>query len=132
MRGTLAQGPGPYALQAAISSLHSLAPTYAETDWEQIAALYGLLARSDPSPVVALNRAVAVSFAEDPESALPLLERWRAARRRTRRSTRRYADVQRRLGDDAAARAAYERALELTGNPGERAFLERRLRELGS
>ena len=74
VRGALAEGPGPYALQAAISSLHSLAPSYAETEWEQIAALYGLLARSDPSPVVALNRAVAVSFAEDPESALPLLE----------------------------------------------------------
>ena len=65
-RGTLAQGPGPYALQAAIASLHSLAPAYGETDWEQIAALYTLLARSDPSPVIALNRALAVSFSSGP------------------------------------------------------------------
>ena len=64
VRGTLAQGPGAYALQAAIASLHTLAPSFAETDWEQIAALYGLLERSDPSPVVALNRALAVSFAD--------------------------------------------------------------------
>ena len=64
VHGTLAQGPGAYALQAAIASLHTLAPAFADTDWEQIAALYGLLARSDPSPVIALNRALAVSFAD--------------------------------------------------------------------
>jgi RNA polymerase sigma-70 factor (ECF subfamily) len=131
VRGTLAQGPGPYALQAAIASLHSLAPTFADTDWEQIAALYDLLERSDPSPVIALNSAVAVSFAEDPARALPLLEAlagqldgyapFHAAR----------ADVQRRLGDGPAARSAYERALELTENPGERAFLERRRADFG-
>jgi RNA polymerase sigma-70 factor (ECF subfamily) len=131
VRGTLAEGPGPYALQAAIASLHSLAPTYADTDWEQIAALYGLLARSDPSPVVALNRAVAMSLADSPEAALPLLAAleeplagyapFHAAR----------ADVQQRCGDEAAARASYERAFELNGNPGERAFLAGRLAELG-
>ena len=131
VRGTLAQGPGPYALQAAISSLHSLAPAYADTDWEQIAALYALLARSDPSPVIALNRAIAVSFAEDPESALPLLDALAGAARRLRAVPCGLADVQRRLGDETAARAAYERALELTGNPGERAFLARRLAGLG-
>ena len=132
VRGALAEGPGPYALQAAISSLHSLAPSYDETEWEEIAALYGLLARSDPSPVVALNRAVAVSFAEDPESALPLLEQLEEPLAQYAPFHAAYADVQRRLADDAAARAAYARALGLTGNAGEREFLERRLRELGS
>ena len=74
VRGTLAQGPGPYALQAAIASLHTLAPSYAETDWEQIAALYALLERSDPSPVSRSTAPLAVSFAEAPEAALPLLD----------------------------------------------------------
>ena len=132
VRGTLAQGPGPYAFQAAISSLHSLAPAYAETDWEQIASLYGLLANADPSPVIALNRAIAVSFAESPEAALPLLEALDGAARRLRAVPRRSGG--RAAGATAtmtAARAAYARALELTGNPGERAFLERRLAELG-
>ncbi|MDP9257099.1 MAG: hypothetical protein M3Q31_11150, partial [Actinomycetota bacterium] len=131
VRGALAEGPGPYALQAAISSLHSLAPAYADTEWEQIAALYALLARSDPSPVVALNRAVAVSFSEDPESALPLLEELEGPLAEYAPFHAAHADVQRRLGDTAAARAAYERALELTGNPGERAFLTGRLAALG-
>ena len=131
VRGALAEGPGPYALHAAISSLHSLAPTYDETEWAQIAALYGLLARSDPSPVVALNRAVAVSFAEDPQAALSLLEPLGAPLAEYAPFHAASAHVQRRLGDEPAARAAYARALALTGNPGERAFLERRLAELG-
>jgi RNA polymerase sigma-70 factor, ECF subfamily len=130
VRGALAEGPGPYALEAAISSLHSLAPSYADTEWEQIAALYGLLARSDPSPVVALNRAVAVSFAEGPERALPLLAELEGPLADYAPFHAACADVQRRLGDGDAARAAYEQALALTGNPGERGFLERRLAEL--
>ena len=93
------QGPGPYALQAAISSLHTLAPSYAETDWEQIAALYELLARSDPSPVIALNRALAVSFAEGPEAALPLLAELESCLADYAPFHAAYADVQRRLGD---------------------------------
>ena len=129
VRGTLAQGPGPYALEAAVSCLHTLAPTYAETDWEQIAAFYGLLARSDPSPVVALNRALAVSFAEGPEAALPLLAQLQRPLADYGPFHAACADVHRRLGDDAAARAAYERALALTGNPGQREFLARRLGE---
>ena len=131
VRGALAQGPGPYALQAAISSLHSLAPTYADTEWEQIAALYGLLARSDPSPVVALNRAVAVSFAESPEVALRLLAELESPLADYAPFHAARADLQRRLGAAEAARAAYERALELTDNPGERSFLARRLAEVG-
>ena len=131
VRGALTEGPGPYALQAAVASLHSMAPTYADTDWEQIAAVYALLARSDPSPVIALNRAMAVSFAEDPEQALPLLEALAGQLDGYAPFHAALADVQRRLGDAPAARRAYERALEVTDNPGEREFLERRRAELG-
>ena len=131
VRSALAEGPGPYALQAAVASLHSLAPTYADTDWEQIAAVYALLARSDPSPVIALNRAMAVSFAEDPERALPLLEALAGQLDGYAPFHAALADMQRRLGDVPAARSAYERALELTDNPGESAFLRRRLGEVG-
>ncbi|MDX6538486.1 MAG: hypothetical protein QOI71_96, partial [Gaiellales bacterium] len=132
VRGTLAQTPGPYAVQAAIASLHSLAPTWADTDWEQIAALYGVLARLDPSPVVALNHAVAVSFAAGADSALPLL----AALAPTLDDYQPYhaavADVARRCGRAAVARAGYERAIALSGTPGERAFLERRAAEVAA
>jgi RNA polymerase sigma-70 factor (ECF subfamily) len=131
VRSALAEGPGPYALQAAVASLHSLAPTYADTDWEQIAAVYALLARSDPSPVIALNRAMAISFAEDPERALSLLEALAGQLDGYAPFHAALADVQRRLGDVPAARSAYERALELTDNPGESAFLRRRLGEVG-
>ena len=131
VRSALAEGPGPYALQAAVASLHSLAPTYADTDWEQIAAVYTLLARSDPSPVIALNRAMAISFAEDPERALSLLEALAGQLDGYAPFHAALADVQRRLGDMPAARSAYERALELTDNPGESAFLRRRLGEVG-
>ena len=131
VRSALAEGPGPYALQAAVASLHSLAPTYADTDWEQIAAVYALLARSDPSPVIALNRAMAISFAEDPERALSLLEALAGQLDGYAPFHAALADVQRQLGDMPAARSAYERALELTDNPGESAFLRRRLGEVG-
>ena len=120
------KGPGPYALQAAISSLHSLAPAYADTDWEQIAALYGAagalrsLARGRAQP---RRRRV---LRRGPESALPLLEELTGPLGGLRAVPRGLCRLQRRLGDEAAARAAYERALELTGNPGERAFLARR------
>ena len=131
VRGALAQGPGPYALQAAIASLHTLATSFAETDWEQIAALYALLERSDPSPVVALNRALAVSFADSPEAALSLLDELEGQLSDYSSFHAALADVQRRRGDVTAARAAYLRALELTDNPGEREFLARRVNQLG-
>jgi RNA polymerase sigma-70 factor, ECF subfamily len=131
VRGTLAQGPGPYALQAAIQSLHSLAPSFEETDWEQIAALFALLARSDPSPVIALNRALAVSYADSPSAALPLLDDLAEPLAGYASFHAAHADVRRRCGDEAAARASYVRALELTDNPGERGFLSRRLGDLG-
>jgi RNA polymerase sigma-70 factor, ECF subfamily len=120
---------GPYQLQAAIAALHAEARTPAETDWHQIAALYGRLARDDPSPIVELNRAVAVAMAEGPAYGLDLVERipgldqyhlLHAAR----------ADLLRRLGRTEEAAAAYAQALELTTNPTERGFLERRLAEL--
>ncbi len=131
VRGTLAQGPGAYALQAAIASLHTLAPSFAETDWEQIAALYALLARSDPSPVVALNRALAVSFAESPRRRCGCSTTLPSSSRATPRFTRRSPMCGAAAATATAAREAYLRALELTDNPGEREFLERRVEQLG-
>jgi predicted RNA polymerase sigma factor len=122
--------PGPYQLQAAIAAVHAEAATPADTDWPQIVALYGELARRWPSPVVALNHAVAIAMVDGPERGLDLLdgvdglERYRlfhAAR----------ADLLRRLGRDAEAVAAYRRARELATNPAEQRFLDARLRALG-
>lgn len=124
--------PGPYQIQAAISALHAQAPAAAETDWPQIAALYGELARLVPSPVVKLNRAVAVGMAYGPLTALALLDEtglatdlegyhlYHAAR----------ADFLRRGGYRAEARDAYGRALALCQNRAELTFLTRRLAEL--
>jgi RNA polymerase sigma-70 factor, ECF subfamily len=103
----------------------------AVTDWTHVAALYARLAELDPSPVVELNRAVAVSMAAGPEAGLELvarLEQGRLEGYHLLHATR--ADLLRRLGRDDEAADAYRRARELTGNPAERAFLERRLREL--
>jgi RNA polymerase sigma-70 factor (ECF subfamily) len=123
--------PGPYALQAAIAALHAQAPTAEQTDWPQIAALYGVLARVAPSPVVALNRAVAVAMVDGPEAGLralgaltPELDGYHllhAAR----------ADLARRLGRRDEALAAYRRARELAPNDAERRYLDRRIGELG-
>jgi RNA polymerase sigma-70 factor (ECF subfamily) len=119
--------PGAYQLQAAIAAAHS----GEETDWPRVAALYGQLATLAPSPVVELNRAVAVAMAEGPERGLELadaidgLDDYRLLH-----STR--ADLLRRAGRPGEAEPAYRRALELTPNPVERRFLERRLAELGS
>ena len=117
---------GRYALEAAIAAEHARAPTPGATDWRRIAGLYGLLARVAPSPVVELNRAVAVAMAEGPDRGLELidgidgLERFHlfhAAR----------GDLLRRLGREDDAAGAYRRALELASQPAERRFLERRL-----
>lgn len=124
--------PGPYQLQAAIVALHAQAATAALTDWRQIAALYGELERMNPTPVVSLNRAVAVGMSEGPQRGLGLIDErglpgvlaqyylLHAAR----------ADLLRRLGDSDAALEAYRRALSLTVNGAERAYLERRMRLL--
>ena len=115
---------GPYQLQAAIAALH----TEPATDWPQIAALYEALLRHTPSPVVELNRAVAVAMAESPKRGLELIQGLPLEDYHLFHSTR--ADLLRRLGERDAARISYERALELTASPAERSFLERRLAEL--
>jgi RNA polymerase sigma-70 factor, ECF subfamily len=124
--------PGPYQLQAAIAALHAQAATPAETDWPQIAALYAELAKLIPSPVILLNRAVAIGMSEGPERGLMLMDSLgisgalseyyllHAAR----------ADLLRRSNRREAAAEAYRRALALTTNEPERRFLQRRLAEL--
>ncbi|MGX9882514.1 RNA polymerase sigma factor [Streptomyces sp. NPDC002276] len=124
--------PGPYQIQAAIAACHTTAPTAADTDWADIAALYGELERFVPSAVVRLNRAVAVGMAEHPDAGLELvagLERsGELADYHLLPATR--ADLLRRSGRTAEAAEAYGRALELVENDAERRFLERRLRSL--
>jgi RNA polymerase sigma-70 factor, ECF subfamily len=126
-------GPiGPYAIEAAIAALHASAPRAEDTDWRQISALYGRLFALHRSPVVALNRAAALSMAEGPEAALPLVDAlqssledyhlWHATR----------ADLLRRLGRTVEAVSAYQRALELAQNEVEKRFLNRRLEELSA
>jgi RNA polymerase sigma-70 factor (ECF subfamily) len=123
--------PGPYALQAAIAALHCRAARAEETDWPQILAIYDLLERNQPSPVVSLNRAVAVAMVHGPEPALALMDALAAGgdldRYHLLHAAR--ADLLRRLGSRAEAAAAYGRALALVTNESERRFLERRLRE---
>ena len=126
--------PGAYTLQAAIAAVHAEAPTSTETDWPQIAGLYEELYRRQSTPVVALNRAVAVAMADGPEAGLELVDALAFAGSldgyHLLHATR--ADLLRRLGRDGQARAAYERALGLTTNPVERAFLRRRLEEVST
>jgi RNA polymerase sigma-70 factor (ECF subfamily) len=123
---------GPYAIQAAISALHADAPSAAATDWEEIVGLYDLLARGDGSPVIALNRAVAIAMRDGPAAGLALIEailgRGDLLDYRLAHAAR--ADLCRRLGRTADARASYQRALALTRQEPERRFLERRLAEL--
>jgi RNA polymerase sigma-70 factor, ECF subfamily len=115
---------GPYAIQAAIAALHSRAPSWEATDWAQIAGLYAVLAARDPSPVVTVNRAVAVGFAEGPEAGLALLEGLELPTYQPLWAAR--AELLRRAGDRAGADEAYARAVGLSGNAAERAALERR------
>ena len=125
---------GPYGLQAAIAAVHAEAASAGETDWDKIVALYDVLRRIDPSPVVALNRAAAVGMRDGPSEGLAAIEAVlgqggvddyhlaHAAR----------ADMQRRLGLTEAAQASYERALALTRQPAERRFLQGRLAQLAA
>jgi RNA polymerase sigma-70 factor (ECF subfamily) len=119
--------PGGYAIQAAIAALHAQAPTWQDTDWPQIAGLYAELARRDASPVVAVNQAVAVAFADGPEAGLALLDDLRRDSRLERYQPLHAAraDLLRRIGDAAGADAAYATAIDLSTNPAERAALER-------
>ncbi|GAA3844779.1 sigma-70 family RNA polymerase sigma factor [Sphaerisporangium flaviroseum] len=123
--------PGRFALQAAIAALHATAPTYGDTDWEQILVVYDALLEAWPSPVVALNRAVAIAMVSGPATALAEVE---ALEQDPRLAGYRYlpaikADLLRRLGRNAAAAAAYEQAITLAGTEAERAFLAGRLTE---
>jgi RNA polymerase sigma factor (sigma-70 family) len=124
--------PGRFALQAAIAAVHAEAPSWEATDWDELVALYDVLGQVWPSPVVALNRAVAVGFARGPEARLAELDSLAAE---PQLATYAYlsaarADFLRRLGRDAEARVAYEEALTLTDNDVERRFLLGRLATL--
>jgi len=123
--------PGPYQVQAAIAACHATAPDASATDWPQIAALYGELGRMTPSPVVALNRAVAVAMADGPEAGLALVDELEAsgALRGYHLLPATRADLLRRLGRRSEAGAEYRRALDLVGADAERRYLERRLAE---
>src|SRR5262249_47231494 len=116
--------PGPYQIQAAINAVHTDAETAADTDWRQIVQLYDQLLAIAPSPVVALNRAVAVAELDGPAVALVAVDALDLDAYHLFHSTR--ADLLARLGRADEARAAYERALELTGNAAEHALLERK------
>jgi len=130
----LTGGPSPFALQAAIAALHCQAPRAGDTDWRQIVRLYELLERVQPSPIVTLNRAVAVAMAEGPKPALELIDTLAVAGNLDNyhllHATR--ADMLRRLGSRDDAAKSYARALELVTNESERRFLQRRLREVTS
>jgi len=123
---------GPYTLQAAIAAVHAEAPNAAATDWAQIVGLYDVLLRVEPSPVIELNRAVAVAMRDGPVAGLELIDELLSggelADYRLAHAAR--ADLCRRLGRTAEARVAYERALTLTRQEPEQRFLERRLAEL--
>jgi RNA polymerase sigma-70 factor (ECF subfamily) len=131
-RGLTSRRIGPYTIQAAIAAVHAEAPDAAATDWAEIVGLYDVLSRADASPVIALNRAVAVAMRDGPEAGLLLieaiLERGDLADYRPAHAAR--AELCRRLGRTADARASYGRALALARQEPERRFLERRLAEL--
>jgi RNA polymerase sigma-70 factor (ECF subfamily) len=123
---------GPYAIQAAIAAVHAEARSAAATDWTQIVGLYDLLVRIDPSPVVALNRAVAVAMCDGPAAGLALIDGilGRGVLNEYHLAHAARADLCRRLGRTEESRAAYERALALARQEPERRFLARRLKEL--
>jgi len=128
----LRDGPGPFAVQAAIAALHCQAARAEDTDWPQIVRLYDVLERQQPSPVVALNRAAAVAMVDGPAPALALVDELAAGGELDRyhllHAAR--AELLRRIGDRAEAAKSYARALTLVSNETERRFLERRLREI--
>jgi RNA polymerase sigma-70 factor (ECF subfamily) len=125
-------GPGPFAVQAGIAALHCRAERAQDTDWPQIVGLYDLLERIQPSPIVSLNRAVAVAMVDGPQAALAIIDNLAAAgdldSYHLLHAAR--AELLRRTGSSRAAAKSYARALELVTNESERRFLERRLREV--
>jgi RNA polymerase sigma-70 factor (ECF subfamily) len=135
LEGALHTGrPGPYQILAAIAALHAESPGPQDTDWPQIAALYGELLRMQPDPVVELNRAVAVAMATSPDEGLGLLEAIEAggALAQYHLLYAAKADLLRRSGRNGEAEVAYRTALTHCANPAEQRFLERRLRELST
>jgi RNA polymerase sigma-70 factor (ECF subfamily) len=122
--------PGPYQVQAAIAAVHSDAPTASQTDWRQIVALYDQLLAIEPTPVVALHRAVAVAEVDGPGAALALVDALDLDRYHLFHAVR--ADLLRRLGRDDEAARAYDAAIERTGNEAEKRFLARRRDELAT
>ena len=125
-------GPGPFAVQAALAAVHCQATRAEDTDWPEILRLYDLLERLQPSPIVSLNRAVAVAMVQGPQAGLTLIDALAAAgaldNYHLLDAAR--ADLLRRMGSPAEAAKAYQRALALVGNESERRYLERRLREV--
>ena len=132
VRERLATGvaPGRYQILAAINAVHTSAHRARDSDWSQVVALYNQLVRIDPSPIVALNRAIAIAELDGPEVALAAIDRlWdRLADYHSFHATR--ADLLRRLGRSRESRAAYDKAIELAGNTAETAYLTRRRDEL--
>jgi RNA polymerase sigma-70 factor, ECF subfamily len=125
---------GPFALQAGIAAVHCRASRAGDTDWREILRLYGELDRVQPSPIVTLNRAVALAMVEGPSAALRIMDELAAGE-----DLKNYhllhaarADMLRRMGDRAAAASGYRRALELAGNDAERRYLQRRLEEVSA
>jgi RNA polymerase sigma-70 factor (ECF subfamily) len=130
----LREGPGVFAVQAAIAAVHCRASRAEDTDWSQIVRLYDVLEQMQPSPIVELNRAVAVAMLEGPRTGLALIDALAASN-----DLEKYhllhaarADLLRRLGGFAEAAKSYDRALELATNESERRYLQRRLREVGA
>ena len=123
--------PGRYQILAAISAVHISARDIRDTDWSQIVALYHQLVRLDPSPIVALNRAIAMAELDGPEVALAAVDRLRPRLDGYHAYHVTRADLLRRLGRGEQSRAAYDRAIELAGNTAETAHLTRRRDQLG-
>jgi RNA polymerase sigma-70 factor (ECF subfamily) len=123
--------PGRYQILAAINAVHTSARHMRDTDWSQVVALYDQLVRLDPSPIIGLNRAIAVAELDGPEVALAAVDRLedKLAGYHPYHATR--ADLLRRLGRTQQSRAAYDKAIELAGNTAETAYLTRRRDELG-
>jgi RNA polymerase sigma-70 factor (ECF subfamily) len=121
---------GPYSLQAAIAAVHAQAPGTAQTDWSEIIGLYDVLSRLDPSPVVALNRAVAVAMRDGPQAGLPLVESLLGELGGYHLAHAAHADLSRRLGRKDEAIASYAKAIALSRQEPERRFLQRRIDQL--
>ncbi|MEV0195206.1 DUF6596 domain-containing protein [Nonomuraea sp. NPDC050691] len=122
--------PGRYQILAAINAVHTSARDIRDTDWSQVLALYDQLVRLDPSPIIALNRAIAVAELDGPEVALAVVDRLAEALAGYHAYHATRADLLRRLGRSQQSRAAYDRAIELAGNTGETAYLTRRRAQL--